>query len=149
MIFTQKFNTILEANYWCKGAISGGAHPAGNFVGLVGTTVTFATPAGSCTFTQPAGTTAGFMRFADVKAQLETAITNLKVECADRKIFFYHSNGTTPCALAAINETGRVPLGLPNNEAISGTILNAPGGAVPALVSVIPENGAIYITQTK
>lgn len=149
MIVTIKFGTINEANNWCRGGIDGGVDPTVNIAGLVGKTITFSAPAGSCTFTQPATTDSGFMRFADVKAQLETAISGLKVDCAGKKIFFYQSSGAAACALAAVNEGGRVPLGLPNNEAVSGVFLNPPGGSVPALVSVIPEHGAIYITYNK
>lgn len=149
MIVIQKFATMVEANYWMKGSIDGGAHPTGTFTGLVGKTVTFSAPAGSCTFTQPTNTTDGFMRFADVKSQLEAAIAGLKVDCVDKKIIFYQSSGTAACAMAAVNEGGRVPLGLPNNEAVVGTFLNPPGGTAPALVSAIPENGAMYITYNK
>jgi len=149
MIVTQKFGTVLEANNWCRGGIDGGIDPTSDFYGLVGKTITFSAPAGSCTFTQPATTTAGLMRFADVKAQLEAAIAGLKVDCAGKKLFFYQSSGAAACAMAAVNEGGRVPLGLPNNVAVSGVLLNPPGGSAPALVSVIPENGAIYITYNK
>jgi len=148
MIVTLKFNTIVEANNWCRGGISTGANPAGTFA-LVGKTVTFSAPAGSCTFTQPANTTQGLLSFSDVKTQLEAAIAGLKVECSKSGLMFYQSSGSAAVALAAVNEAGRVPLGLPNNETMSGTLVAAPGGTAPALVSVLPSEGAVYITYNK
>lgn len=148
MIVTLKFSSILESNNWFRGGIAGGADPAGTFH-LVGQTVTFSAPAGSCTFTQPTSTVQGLLSFTDVKSQLEAAIAGLKVDCAGRKLFFYQSSGAAAVALAAVNEGGRVPLGLPNNEAVIGTLAAAPGGSAPALVSVTPAEGAIYVTYNK
>jgi hypothetical protein len=148
MIVTLKFSSIPESNNWFRGGITSGADPAGSFA-LVGKTITFSAPAGSCTFTQPANTPQGLLNFSDVKTQLEAAIAGLKVDCGAKKLFFYQSSGTAVVALAAVNETGRVPLGLPNNEAMTGTLAAAPGGAAPALVSVTPAEGAIYVTYNK
>ncbi len=149
MIVILKFSTITEANNWMKGAINGGAPPSGDFAGLVGKTITFTSPAGSCTFTQPATTPTGLMKFADVKTQLEAAIAGLKVDCEGSKLVFYLSSGAAACALGAVNEGGRVPLGLPNNVALSGVLLDVPGGTAPALVSIVPEAGSIHVIYDK
>lgn len=149
MIVIKSFSSIVEANYWMKGAIDGGANPAGDFVGLVGQTITFTAPAGSCTFTQPTTTSSGMMKFIDVKTQLEAAIAGLKVDCVGSKLMFYQTLGTTACAIGAVSEGGRVPLGLPKNVAVTGEVLTAPGGTKPALVSIVPANGTIYITYDK
>jgi hypothetical protein len=149
MIVIKKFSTIDEANSWMKGSINGGAPPSGNFVGLVGQTVTFTSPAGSCTFTQPTTTPTGMMKFADVKLQLETAISGLKVDCEGSKLTFYLSSGSAACSMGAVAEGGRAPLGLPNNQAVAGVLMGVPGGAAPALVSIVPEAGAVHVIYNK
>lgn len=151
MIITREFQTTAEANYFVQGAIFGGADPAKSFAGLVGSTVTFTTPAAACTFTQPAGATsiAGLLTFADVKAQMEAAITGLKVLAFGKKIVFVQGTPAAGVALAAVAEPGRLALGLPNNEAVAGVFLAKPGGTDPALVSVSDSNGRILVTYNK
>lgn len=148
MLVTQKFNSLQEANDWCVGAIVGAVRPHGNFQNLVGKTITFTSPAGSCTFTQPTADPSGMMDFAAVQSQLQTAIPNLKVQTAGENIVFKNSTGAA-VTLASANEPARSALGLANNAAISGVVLNAPGGSVPAFVGLVPETNAIYITYNK
>lgn len=150
MIVTVKFSTFVEANYWCKGAIFGNIEPAkGAIQGLVGQTITFTSPVGSCTFTQPAGQPAGMMLFSDVKAQLEAAIAAIKVEILGNKLVFYKGDGSAVCSMGAVNEGGRLPLGLANNEAFTGVLISGPGGTKPTFVSYVTDSQAVYITYDK
>lgn len=149
MIVTVKFNTLVEANYWCRGGVFSGFNAKTLAKGLVGQTITFSAPAGTCTFTQPANTPTGLMDFASIKTQLETAIAGLKVDTLGDKIVFYQSSGTAAVALAAVNEGGRVPLGLANNEAVSGTFLAAPGAAAPSFIGFVTDSQAAYVTYLK
>jgi len=109
----------------------------------------FTSPVGSCTFTQPAGTPSGLMRIADVKAQLEAAIPAIKMDIVGAKLAFYKADGTAACSLGAVNEGGRTPLGLANNEAFAGVLLNPPGGSKPTFVGFVTESQAAYITYDK
>lgn len=155
MITTVKFGTYVEANYWCKGAVFGGINTSqgaaivGQIAGLVGQTITFTSPVGSCTFTQPTGTPSGLMQISDVKAQLEAAIPAIKMDIIGAKLAFYKADGSAACSLGAVNEGGRVPLGLANNEAFAGVLLNPPGGAKPTMVGFVTESQAAYITYDK
>lgn len=148
MLVTVKFNSLAEANYWCAGAVVGAVRPHGNFQNLVGKTITFTAPAGSCTFTQPTADAAGLMDFAAVQSQIQTAIANLKVLANGENIVFLNSSGAA-VTLASANEPARAALGLPNNAAIAGIVLNPPGGGVPTFVGLVPETNAIYITYNK
>jgi hypothetical protein len=149
MIITVKFNTLIEANYWCRGGIFAGFDAKKMAKNLVGQTITFASPSGSCTFTQPTTTVTGLIDFVNIKSQLETAISGLKVDSLGDKIVFYPATGSTPVSLAAVSEGGRIPLGFANDEAISGVFLNAPAGSAPAFVGLVTEVQAVYITYEK
>lgn len=146
MLVIEKFGTYSEANHMIRGGIVGGAKTAVPFEGLVGKTITFATPSGSKTFTQPSGTLPGQMLFKDVKAQLEAAIANLVVLSVDGKIAFRHATAGSSVSLSALDEPARSIFGLANQAAISGQCLNGPGGSVPKYVDMISENGSIFIT---
>lgn len=150
MLITKKFEKLEEANFWCAGGIIGGANPSGEISGLVGQTITFSSPAGSCTFTEAASGNAsqGRLRFADIKLQMEAAIANLVVLAVGKKIGFKHATPGTACTMAAVSQGGRVPLGLPNNAAVTGVVIAKTGGADPALANLVTENGAIYITYS-
>ena len=151
MLITKKFEKLDEANHWCAGGIVGGADATHEIAGLVGTTVTFTSPSGSCTFTEAASGNAspGKLRYADIKLQMETAMANLRVVTLGKKIAFKHATPGTVVSLAAVNEAGRVPLGLPNNEAITGIVIAKFGGTDPSFQSLVTELGAVYITYNQ
>ncbi len=149
MIVTVKFNTLVEANYWCRGGIFIGCNAKQLVKGLVGQTITFTAPSGSCTFTQPTNTPTGLMDFISIKTQLEAAVTGLKLDTLGDKSVLYQGAGTAAVTLAAVNEGGRVPLGLANNQAEAGVFLSAPGGTVPSLVGFVTDSQAAYITYVK
>lgn len=121
MIIFEKYRGIYEANFRVKGGIVTGAPTSSPFEGLVGKVITFSAPAGTCTFTQPVGGPLGQLTFAEVKAQLEAAIAGLIVETVNGHLGFRHA--TAAVALAAVDETGRAPLGFENNAAVSGVLL--------------------------
>ena len=145
MIKLEKYSNFETANLAIQGGLCGGVRVDQPFVGLVGQTITFATPAGTCTFTQPAGVPAGQMRFTDVKDQLETAIADLLVLCMDNKLCLKHKTAGSAVTLAALDEPARTQLGLDNDVAITGRCLNGPAGAVPRFVEFVTESLTIYI----
>ena len=145
MIIIEKFGTINEANHKIRGGIVGGSGTERPYEGLVGKTITFSTPSGTKTFTQPTGTQPGQMLFSHVKAQLEAAIATIEVLTVDGKIAFRHKTAGQVVALAALDEPARAIFGLANNQAISGQFLNGPGGAAPKYIDMVTENGAVYI----
>lgn len=145
MIKIEKYGTLEEANLKMQGGISTGVPTSSLFPDLVGNTITFSSPAGSCTFTQPAGQLPGLMSFADVKTQLETAIANLKVLTVSNKLCFRHATAGQVVSLAALDEPARLALGLVNLEAITGSCLNGPGGATPKFLEFVTENLFVYV----
>jgi hypothetical protein len=147
MMKIEKYGTLEEANLKIQGGITGGVLTSQPFVGLVGETITFATPAGSCTFTQPSGV-AGVLTFKDVKSQLEAAITNLLVSSVDNKLCFEHALDGSYVSLAAATpvEPARAVLGLGQGEAITGRCLNGPSSTdLPRFVEFVTESLFIYV----
>lgn len=142
----RKFRNIEEANLVLNGAVYGGRVDSG-VDQLVGKTITFTAPAGTKTFTQ-GGQYAGRLSFAEIKSQLEGAIANLRVHNIGGFIVFAHTSGTA-VSLGAVNETGRAPLGLPNNKAVSGTVYAGPAGAAPKVSQVVPSTGDAVICLTE
>lgn len=138
----RKYRNIETANLLLNGALEGGAVGPG-VDNIVGKTITFTAPAGTKTFTQ--GTQyQGRLTFAEIKSQLEGAIANLRVLQLDGKIVFRHASGTA-VTLAAVNESGRVPLGLPNNEALAGVVYAPSSGVAPRVMQFQPQGDTIYV----
>lgn len=145
MMKIEKYGTLEEANLKIQGGITGGVPTSTPFAGLVGEEITFSSPAGTHTFTQPTEQPVGLMSFKDVKTQLEAAITNLKVLTIDNKLCFKHATAGSAVSLAALDEPARRILGLGNNEAITGRVLNGPSGSTPRFVEFVTENLAVYV----
>lgn len=146
MIVIYKYATVSEANFKMRGGVVGGLPVNTPFEGLVGLTLTFSSPAGSCTFTQPTGRHLGQMLFADVKAQLEAAIADLEVLTGVGNMLAFQNKTDAPVSLAALDEPARLILGLPFNEAVTGQYLNPPDGAAPRYLEFVSEYGAIYVS---
>jgi len=138
----RKFRNIETANLLLNGALEGGnIGPAVD--DIVGTTITFTSPAGTKTFTQGAQFQ-GRLTFAEIKTQLEAAIATLVVLQLDGKIIFKQTSGAA-VTLAAVNETGRAKLGLPNNEALSGKVYAPSSGAAPRVMQFESQGDTLYV----
>lgn len=145
MIVIKKFATFPEANLVIQGGLITGVDVSKSFEGLVGKTITFTSPAGSCTFSQPSGKPLGQLSFQDLVSQLETAITNLDVVNINGRLAFRHKTAGSAVTLGSANEPARVILGFANNVAINGQCLNGPGGSAPKFLEHVTENGSISI----
>lgn len=147
----REFRSIVAANFFLSGGVVGGvpvpSHTKYRFQDLVGKTLTFTSPAGSKTFTQPAGLFPGELTFQDVKSQLEGAIANLRVLLVEGQLAFQHATAGTVVSLASANEPARPILGFPNNVGISGVALADPGGSAPKFISLTVKDGAFFITS--
>jgi hypothetical protein len=148
MMKIEKYGTLEEANLKMQGGITGGVSTTSPFLNLVGETVTFATPAGACTFTQPSDAVVGQLRFKDVKAQLEAAVADLIVVSVDNKLCFKHETDGSFVSLATASpvEPGRAVLGLGQGEAIAGRYLNGPSSTdLPRFVEFVTESLFVYV----
>lgn len=141
-----KFNTLFEANFVIRGGLIGGIVDRG-VAGLIGTTLTFTTPAGAHTFVASItpGVTAGTLPFKEIKSQLEAAIANLVVEIVDSKIGFRHTVLGTNVALAAAASAAKSLLGFKADAAATGKYLNGPTGPIPRAVEMSTSDQAITI----
>jgi hypothetical protein len=146
MMQIEKYGTLEEANLKIQGGITGGVKTSDPFIGLVGNTVTFTSPAGSCTFTQPTDAVVGQLLFKHVKAQLEAAIALLEVVSIDNKLSFRHATNGSAVTLGAADEPARVRLGLGNGSAIEGRCLNGPSSAsLPKFIEFVTESLFVYV----
>jgi hypothetical protein len=146
MIVILKYATLAEENYKIKGGIIGGKATSSPFEGLVGLTLTFSNPSGTCTFTQPSGKPSGQIHFAEIKRQLEMAIPRLEVSTVNNMIAFHAASTGMPVALPAANEPARTLLGFANNVDLSGYYLNSSPDPVPRLIEFVTECGAVYLS---
>lgn len=141
----KKFRNVDEANHMLNGGLIGGDMKTGGIDDLVGKTITFTSPVGTKTFTASTTQHTGRLSFADIKAQLEGAMATLRVVLIAGRIAFRHATPGTVVSLGAVNESGRVPLGLPNNEAISGVVYAGPAGAAPKVSLMQPAGDTVFV----
>lgn len=121
-----QFDGINEVNHFLQGGLTGGKIPVDGIRGLVGKTITFTTPAGSCTFVQGAGPDPDSLLFKDIKAQMEAAIAGLRlVLFAQQTIGFIQATPTAAVALPVTEQAARAMLGLPKSGIISGKFVLA------------------------
>lgn len=134
----RKFSNVFELETFLNGGIVGGP-TLGGVSGIVGTTLTFTSPASfSCTFV--AGATPGVLTFAEIKAQIETAST------ATVRVFAVGENGriglietsvSSGIALAATSSNAKLLLGFPKTVAVVGTVyLYDPTASAPCVFSI-------------
>jgi hypothetical protein len=145
MIQLNKYATMAEANFKIRGGIVGGVATNQPFENLVGLTITFADPVGSCTFTQPSGTERGQLKFPDVKAQIEAALADVVVTTIDNKLGLVRKTHGQNIVLDAADEPARQILGFANAEDIAGQFLNGPSGTNPKYLEFVSEFSGIYI----
>lgn len=142
-----KFDSIDEANLVLNGGIVGGPVLKNTTViaGLVGLTITFSSPVGSCTFTQPTSQPGGLMSFLDVKTQLETAISGLKIVLLNNNsIGFRSGTAGTAVTMGSSSEPAKAILGFKDATSIAGTAYAKSGGTPPAVDHFTVEGGKLY-----
>lgn len=146
MIKIRRYKSLEEANLLMNGAVSGKRFHNAPFVPhLVGKTITFTSPAGSCEFAADETAPAGHISLKDIKAQLEEDVDGLEVLIVDQTLVFRAANGTA-VTLGAADEEARALLGLGNGSAISGEVLQPPGAdTVPRVITMSVENGTVYV----
>lgn len=142
----EKFETLEKMQHFLRGGImtslpssprngAVGRGKGGGIVGLVGTTLTIATPALSLTFVA-ATLGAGEVRdpnlllIKDIKAQIEAAQPLLHVVTIDGFMGIIETTPSAGITMAAATETGRQLLGFAAN-AYQTHIYGPPGGTPP------------------
>jgi len=144
----RKITTINRVELFLQGAIFGGNDLRGQVAGLVGNTITFAKPAAaSCAFV--AGANAGYLTAAEIKAQLEAAITGLKVKFLEGRIVLIETSPSGGVQLGGGVQIAKTLLGFAKNSTEAGRVYNPPDGAAPRLISVSPDmsNSHVIITE--
>jgi len=119
-----QFDGLQEVEHFLNGGISGGRIPVEGVRKLVGKTITFTSPADSCTFTTGTGPDPDTLQFKDIKTQMEAQISGLKVVLfAQQTIGFILATPTAAAALGATAEDARAILGLPRAGVVSGKLV--------------------------
>lgn len=162
LVKVYKFREIGELNDFLSGGIVGGdvarvSDQQPGLPNLVGKTVTFTKPVGSCTFTV-GSVYPDYLLPKDIKAQLEAAIPGLLVKFFGPKIVFVESTPSTGCVLAAGSYGGHAALigtvdinGLAYG--LGGTVdtltlsLEIDGAAQPLITFAAPVNVAGLLAQ--
>jgi hypothetical protein len=148
-----KFGSLEEVNVFLRGGVIGGPLPVGGVYGLVGTTLTFTTPADSVAFvaaTPPGGNQRDpqALLFSDIKAQLEAAIPGLRVINARGSLAIIEATPTAGVVIDAASAAAKALLGFDIDAAVTGKVYTKPGGAVPSLVSIAPwEHGYTVVVE--
>ncbi|NBO64654.1 MAG: hypothetical protein EBU88_07390 [Acidobacteria bacterium] len=89
---TYKFQDITKLQDHLNGALRGGKDPRKGYWGLVGLQLKFKKPSvTTVTFVGVSGNQIGFLSFADVKSQVETAVAGLKVFADGEQLVFVES----------------------------------------------------------
>ena len=124
MYSMHKFRDLAEVQNYLNGGLLGTDVSKG-VVGLVGETLTFTSPVGSCTFVEGASPDRRLM-FADIKQQIEAAVAGIKVYQIGGQIAFIHSATpvTLPIELAAGASHAKRLLGFAYDTATVGRIIN-------------------------
>jgi len=138
MFKVYQFDGVTEVAHFLNGGVTGGKIPLEGIRGLVGSTITFTSPAAACTFTQGSGPDVDALQFKDIKSQMEAQIAGLKVVLfAQMVIGFILNTPSAAVSLGAASEVARAKLGLPIEGAISGIVVKSPSDAgVPRLALV-------------
>lgn len=124
MFKIYQWDGLAEVEHFLNGGITGGTIPMEGVRGLVGLTITFTSPSAACTFAQGSGTDPDTLQFGDIKSQMETQISGLKVVLlTNRRIGFILSTPTSAAALGAAAEDARVKFGISRSGAVSGKVV--------------------------
>jgi hypothetical protein len=155
-----KFADMQAAEIFLNGGLLGTGiqtlpQGAAGFTGLVGRTLTFTAPAGSCTFVAGAWDPAGvLLLFKEVKAQIEAALTPalIKVTQVRGSIAFAHptfASAIVISGLAGPLEAAQF-FGFDADGLSSGKKFGPPDPpVVPHLISVLPslDNSILVVTN--
>ena len=144
-LYARKVSTASELEFFLQGGIRGdevlnnSTYVIGLY-GLVGKTVTFQSPGGAVTFSQGAYKD-GFLTFVEIKKQIETAIPTVLVSLCGMSIAIKGRSNIPVSIGSSSAEEGRTLLGFDGGAGgyVSGKVYNAPGGALPRLISVVPS----------
>jgi hypothetical protein len=140
-LVTRKFNHLEDLNIFLAGGLISGADVVGGqegvygIPGLIGLTLKFTQPAtATVTFIAGTGTDPSRLTYADLKAQIEGAVTGLSVQQLNRKLVFIES---TPTNGVTIDHTGTATklLGFDQNHDTVGKKYGPVSTTAPCLQS--------------
>jgi hypothetical protein len=103
-------------------------------------TLTFSAPSGAVTFA--AGTNGPFLRFSDLKSQIEAALGADKIEVVsvNDKLGFIHPTGASAIKLASDDEVAKSILGFSQNKVVEGKVYGAVASSPPAIIEAYAAN---------
>lgn len=127
-IKVYKLNEIFEVEHFLNGGLTGIDISKG-VQGLAGLTITFTNPSFSWTFTP--GADPEFLRYLEIKAQLEAASASLKVKQFGGKIAFIEATPSTGVVLSGTQQTAKALLGFDYNTVSIGKVYGSPYDAIP------------------
>jgi hypothetical protein len=150
MLVIRKLQGIDRVQMFLQGAIFGGTNITRGVNGLVGQTLTFGTPAGSCTFAAGADPN-GVLRPLEIITQIMAvvALATLSVRLLDGKIVFIEKVPALGVALGGAVQPAKAILGFELDSTLAGTFYNPPGGGSPELVTMYSDPSGAHIIVTE
>lgn len=131
MIHTKVFKSIGALEHFCQGGITAGE--VKNGYNVEGLELTFTTPANTVTLT------GSNILPAELIAQINAAMPDVRVVIVDRMLGFIEKVPTTGIVLAAC--TARAALGFGGDATVvAGTVVHKPGGADATIITAYPQN---------
>lgn len=138
----RKFSSVDDATLFLKGHIIGGVDlsrtPSALY--LHGKTLVFNTPAGTVTFAASPTAAQVPLTMAEVKEQIEADVAGVTVRFNKGRLEVWT---TTPGAISLdATGTANAMFGFDAAADTVGAVYGVPGGAAPALVSIVPDTGS-------
>lgn len=145
---TREFNTLKEAELFFQGAIRGGkklVDGSGRVFNLHDKTLIFTAPAAvTVTFDEDTGDAKSNglgegLTLKQIRNQIVDGVAALSPFFLDQILNLVETTPTNGVAITAAGTANKL-LGFSGASATVGTIINAPGGGAPALVSLQPKS---------
>lgn len=136
----RKFNTVDEVSTFLKGHLIGGVDVKGRQLFVHGLTLIFTTPSATVTFAATVASAQNPLTLQQVKTQIEAQAAGVTAKFNRGRLELF---ATTPGAIGLDKDgTANAIFGFTSAADMAAAPYNVPGGAAPALVQIIPDNGS-------
>jgi hypothetical protein len=145
----RKFRDVTELEFFLNGGVYGGSGTMGGVTGLVGKDLLFTSPsATTCTFV--AGADPLTLTFAEIKTQIEAAMTTLKVIPVGPNgcLGLIEKTPSSGVALKADAALTKQLLGFPYDKAVVGKVYLI-GSTAPCVLNIyndVQSNSHVLVT---
>jgi len=132
-IRVHRYENAIDVEHFLNGGITGGREIVSSapVLGLHGKTLVFNAPAGTVTFSDPAGVG---LSAAQIKSKIEGTIATLKVTWVHRRIRIILAAMTSKVDLDATGTANEI-FGFSSTSDTAGTVYAGPSGSAPKIIA--------------